>query len=163
MTTEPPHPSAISYLAPPGFRQDLDPDRYLPELLTELAELHVRCLAGVTGHPIDPGVALVEVTAAGRVRFVGGGSSSAWLDSDQVDAVVHAARAGYRLCLHKPATGAAGDKHPCWLPAGHPGDCEHRGWWRWSLLYGYRGPVREVCPRCTPHRHTPAPDDCPHR
>jgi hypothetical protein len=164
MTTETPPPPtpAVHFLAPPGHRQDLAGDRYGALLVGELESLHRRCLAGVTGHPLDPGAELVAWTSAGRVRFVGGGASAPVLDADLVDAVVHAARAGYRLCGRRGAK-LDSPRHPCWLPADHPGDCEHRGWWRWSLLYGYRGPVTLVCTSCTPHRHEPAPDDCPHR
>jgi hypothetical protein len=161
MTAPPttPRPPAVMYLAEPGGRHPA-PTRVGPGIAAELEQLHARCLAAA-GDATDPGAALVEVTAAGRVRFAGGGGSAAYLDSDLVDAVVHAARAGYRLCLR------AGDqvdvRHPCWLPAGHPDGCEHRGWWRWSLLYGYRGPVLEVCTRCAGGHREPAPDDCPHR
>jgi hypothetical protein len=166
MTTEPEAPPpppapAVHHLAPPGFRHD-PPPNIGAQVLAELDDLHRRCLAGVTGHPFDPGAALVELTAGGRIRFVGGNSSSAMLEADLVDAVVHAARAGYRLCLSR------GDRenfprNPCWLPAEHPGRCEHRGWWRWSLLYGYHGPSTVVCPRCTPHQHARVPRDCPHQ
>lgn len=151
---------AVYHLAHPGQRHPAPPS-VGDAVLAELEQLHARCLAAALGGPRDPGAALVEVTAAGRVRFAGGGGSSAYLDSDLVDAVVHAARAGYRLCLN------AGDqvevRHPCWLPARHQGGCEQRGWWRWSLLYGYRGPVLEVCTRCAGGHRQPAPDDCPHR
>lgn len=150
---------AVYYLATPGQRH-VPPANLGADTLAELEQLHARCLlAG--GDPRDPGAALVEVSAGGRIRFTGGASSSATLDSDLVDAVVHAARAGYRLCLSRSRPQAS--RNLCWLPAGHAGDCEHRGWWRWSLLYGYRGPVTRVCTTCTPHRHVPAPDGCRHR
>lgn len=148
---------AVYHLAAPGQRHD-PPPRLGAETLAELEQLHARCLPAV-GDPRDPGAALLEVTAAGRIRFVGGASSSGLLEADLVDAIVHAARAGYRLCLTRPPQSSA----RCWLPSGHPDDCELRGWWRWWLLYGYRGPVTQVCTTCTPHRHTPAPADCPHR
>lgn len=160
--TAPGRPPAVTYLAMPGSRHPAS-DRISPEVLAELEDLHQRCLPHV-GPRIDAGAALLDVTADGRVRFAGGGGSTAMLDSDLVDAVVHAARAGYRLCLRRDWPNGSGvPRHPCWLPASHVGDCERRGWWRWSLLYGQRRPVTVVCTTCTPHRHVPAPDTCPHQ
>lgn len=154
--------AAVDHLARPAHRHDLTTDgrTYSEELLAELDQLHLRCLGGVN-EPIDAGAALLEVTAAGRIAFIGGARSADLVDADLVDAVVHAARAGYRLCLSRSRPQSA--RNFCWLPARHSGDCEHRGWWRWSLLYGYRGPVTVVCTSCTPHRHVPVPEHCPHR
>lgn len=154
---------AVHYLAEPGARHP-DLPEVGPGVAAELAELHARCLAGRGSMTLDAGAMLLEVTARGRIRFVGGASSTPMLDADLVDAVVHAARAGYQLCLGRdPDDGSGTARYKCWLPRLHAGECERRGWWRWILLYGYRGPVTVVCTSCTPHRHVPAPADCPHR
>lgn len=149
----------VDYLAGPRTRHDM-PHRTDAALRDELGRLHNRC-ARAWGPPLDAGAALVEVTAGGRVAFVTGGGSAPMLEADLVDAVVHAARAGYRLCLSTAPDGG-GTSAACWLPAEHRGDCEHRGWWRWRILYGYHGPITQVCPACTPHCRTPVPDTCPH-
>jgi hypothetical protein len=127
------------------------------EVADELAELDARCRAH-HGVPLDLAAELRRLTQARRVRFVHGGSRGEQpLGVDLVDAVVHAAEHGYRLCLHVDAG------ESCWLPAGHDDDHAY-GWLRWALLYGQgAGGVMVVCARCTPNRWVPAPDDCPHR
>ncbi len=150
---------AVDYLAAPGTRHD-PPARIGEALADDLDRLHARCSLAWAG-PIDVGAALVQVTAAGRQAFVGSQARSvSMLDADLVDAVVHAARAGYLLCLRRDPGNGTG--YRCWLPTGHSGGCELRGWWRWTLLYGYRGPVTVVCGTCTPRYRRAAPVDCPH-
>lgn len=155
-----PRPPAVTYLPAPGHRHP-PRARLGGDIAQELDQLHDRCVVAVD-EPLDAGEALLEVTSRHRLRYVTGGGSSIMLGSDLVDAIVHAARAGYRLCLKNVRPVDVG--HWCWLPRGHDGDCEHRGWWRWTLLYGYAGPVREYCTGCHPEHPRPqAPPDCPHR
>jgi hypothetical protein len=152
--------AAVDYLAPPGQRHPA-PANVGATVAADLDQLHARCLEA-TGPALDAGAALVAVTSAARIRYVGSGAgSSLMLDSDLVDAIVHAARAGYRLCLRNGGLDVFGVR--CWLPERHDGRCETRGWWLWTLLYGYAGPVRELCSRCDPSGRHQAPADCPHR
>lgn len=140
-----------------GHRDLTKLGRIAAEVLAELPGLH----AIAREHwdmPLDVGNVLRSETQRRRVRFVTGGSSYAPLRVDEVDAIVHAAEHGYRLCRRRNGHGF------CWLPAGHRDDC-CADLWRWRLLYGQPEDdpaIMVVCSTCTPHRHVPRPADCPH-
>lgn len=144
----------------PSEHRDLSRFRVADSVMAALPDLHQRAREH-WGPPLDIAAVLRAETQARRIRFVGGGSSYSMLGCDEVDALVHAAEHGYRTCGQRVADDQG---NRCWLPVNHRGDC-CGSTWRWGLLYGQPEDdpaITVVCSTCTPHRHVPRPDDCPH-